>query len=167
MHSVLLVLLSFLGLYILQSLLEFRRVIRGVGWVPWPLQPNNEITESPCGSLSGPRVLVTPSSALGQLIRLALPLFRYAIPDRSWIIKNGNRGEGMQPVQETICESWSYADFAAAGQDAFAMVGLLYSTCGGTRLEYRGLPGLRVASTSEHLPCGCSCYQSKGYSEPN
>jgi hypothetical protein len=45
MHSVLLVPLSFLGLYILQSLLEFRRVTRGVGWVPWPLQPNNEIKE--------------------------------------------------------------------------------------------------------------------------
>src|ERR1700761_6422429 len=25
------------------------------------------------------------------------------------------------------------------------------------------MPGLRVAPTSRHCPCGCSCYQSKGY----
>jgi hypothetical protein len=60
-----------------------------------------------------------------------------------------------------ICGSWSYADFAIAGQDAFAIVGLLYSTCRGTRLKNRGLPGLHVAPTSRHFSCGCSCYQSK------
>ena len=126
MHSVLLVFLPLLGLYILQSLFEFRRIIRGVGWVPWPLQPHNEITESSFGSLSGPRVLITPISALAQLARLVLPPFRYVIREYSWVIKNGNRGRDMQLVQVIICESWSYADFAAAGQDAFAMVGLLY-----------------------------------------
>jgi hypothetical protein len=47
------------------------------------------------------------------------------------------------------------------------MVGLLYSTCGGTRLKERDLPDLRVAATSSHLPCGCSCYESKGYSDLN
>ena len=166
MHSALLVLLSFLGLYILQSLLEFRRAIRSVGWAPSPLQRNNEITESSFGSLSGPRVLITPLSPLGQLIRLVLPPFRYIIPDRSWVIKNGNRGRDM-PGQEIICESLSYADFAAAGQDALAMVGLLYSVYGGARLNDRGLPGLRVAPTSEHLPCGCGCNQSKGHSASN
>jgi hypothetical protein len=129
MYSVLLVLLSLLGLYLLQSLLEFRRVIRSVGWVPWPFQPNNNITESSFGSLSGPRVLITPLSSLAQLTRLALPPFRYAIPESSWIINNGNRGRDMQPVQEITCESWSYTDFVAAGYDAFAMVRLLYSTC--------------------------------------
>ena len=137
MHSALLVLLSFLGLYILQSLQEFRRAIRSVGWAPSPLQRNNEITESSFGSLSGPRVLITPLSPLGQLIRLVLPPFRYIIPDRSWVIKNGNRGRDM-PGQEIICESLSYADFAAAGQDALAMVGLLYSVYGGARLNDRG-----------------------------
>ena len=126
MHSALLVLLSLLGLYILQSLLEFRRVIRSVGWVPWFLQPKNVTTESTFRSLSGPRVLITPMSALTQLTRVVLPPFRYVIRENSWVIKNGNRGRDMQPVQEIICESWSHADFVAAGQDAIAMVGLLY-----------------------------------------
>jgi hypothetical protein len=79
------------------------------------------------------------------------------------MIKNGSRGMDMQPMQEIICESWSHADFAVAGQDAFAMVGSLYWTPHrGTRLRDRGLPGLRVAPTSRHLPCRCSYYQSKG-----
>jgi hypothetical protein len=65
---------------------------------PWPLQPHNEITESSFGSLSGPRVLITPISALSQVTRLALPPFRYVIRHNSWIIKNGNRGRDMQPV---------------------------------------------------------------------
>ena len=97
-------------------------------WVgtSWPLQPDNEITESPFGSLSGPRVLITPMSALTQLARVVLPLFRYVIRENSWVIKNGNRGKDMQPVQEIICESWYRADFVAAGQDAIAMVGLIY-----------------------------------------
>jgi hypothetical protein len=138
-------------------------------WVgtPWPLQPNNEITESSFGSLSGPRVLITPMTALAQLTRLALPPFRYAIPESSWIIKNGNRGRDMQPMQEIICESCFLADFTVAGQDAIAMVGLMYSTYRGTRLKDRGLSGLHVAPTSRHFSCGCSCYQSKGYFASN
>jgi hypothetical protein len=98
MHSALLVLLSLLGLYILQSLFEFRRVIHSVGWVPWFLQPKNDTTESSFSSLSGPRVLITPFSALAQLTRRALPPFRYVIRESSWMIKNGNRGRDMQPV---------------------------------------------------------------------
>jgi hypothetical protein len=105
MYSVLLALLLLLGLYILQSLFEFRRVIHSVGWVPWPLQPNNDITESTFSSLSGPRVLITPISALAQLTRVVLPPFRYVIRDNSWIIKNGKKGRDMQPVQEIISES--------------------------------------------------------------
>ena len=98
MHSVLLVLLSLLGLYILQSLLEFRRVIRNVGWVLLGPFSNNERTESSFSSLSGPRILITPMLPLAQLLRLALPPFRYVIPQASWIIKNGNRGRAIQPI---------------------------------------------------------------------
>jgi len=86
MHLVLLSLLSILGLYVFQTLLKVRRANYGVG------------------HLSGPRVLISPVSPLGQLIRHTLPPFRYVIRELSWMIKNG------------------YEDFAAAGQDAFAMV---------------------------------------------
>jgi hypothetical protein len=130
MYSALLVLLSLLGLYILQSLLEFRRVIRNVGLVPWFLQPKNIITESTFSGLSGPRVLITPMSTLTQLIRLVLPPFRYVVRENSWIIKNGNRGRDMQQCKRSNANyDWSHVDFVAAGQDAIAMVSLLYSTC--------------------------------------
>ena len=68
-----------------------------LGGYPRPLR-NNERTESSFSSLSGPRVLVTPMSPLAQLLRLALPPFRYVIPQASWIIKNGNRGRAIQPM---------------------------------------------------------------------
>jgi len=86
MHSVLLALLTLLCLYLLQTALEFRRNVRAVG------------------HLSVPRVLISPVLGMTQLLRRALPPFRYLIRDSSWIIKNG------------------YQEFAAAGQDAFAMV---------------------------------------------
>ena len=44
------------------------------------------------------------------------------------------------------------------------MVSLLYSICRGTRVKDDGLPGLRVALTNHHFPCGCSRHQSKGHS---
>ncbi|KAN0127112.1 cytochrome P450 [Lactarius tabidus] len=89
MHSVLrllLALLSLLGLYLVQILLEFWKGVRSIG------------------HLSGPRVLISPSSALAQLIRRALPPpLRFVIRENSWIVKN------------------FYQDFATAGQDAIAM----------------------------------------------
>ncbi|KAH9035825.1 cytochrome P450 [Lactarius hengduanensis] len=88
MHSVLLVLLSLLGLYLLQTLLEFRRAIHSVGHLP------------------GPRLLFDPMWFLGQIIRRLLPPIRYVSRGPSWMIKGG------------------YQDFAAAGKDAFALVGV-------------------------------------------
>ena len=98
MHSVLLSLLALLGLYLLQCLLEFRRAIHSVGY-PSPYQRKNDITEGHCDSyLSGPRVLISPLSALAQLIRFALPPFRYVIRENSWPFKTGYKGRDMLPV---------------------------------------------------------------------
>ena len=45
------------------------------------------------------------------------------------------------------------------------MVSSLYSICGGTQVKDDGLPGQRVAHVkNHHFPCGCSSYQSKGFS---
>ena len=41
MHSVLLVLISLLGLYLVHALLEFRKAVRSLGWVFRPLQAYN------------------------------------------------------------------------------------------------------------------------------
>ena len=41
----------------------------------------------------------------------------------------------MPPVQALISESRPYADFAAAGQDAFSMVSFLYSKRERTRVK--------------------------------
>jgi hypothetical protein len=102
-------------------------------WVPVPIQPKNDITESHFDShLSGPRVLIYPLSPLAQLIRRALPPFRYVIRDNSSLLKNGHQGRDIPPVYEIRYELWFRADFADAGQDAFAMVTSLYSTCGET-----------------------------------
>jgi len=62
------------------------------------------------GHLSGPRLLLYPGWFLGQLIRKALPPIRPVSRDGSWVLKKG------------------YQDFAAAGQDAFAMVTLFPTT---------------------------------------
>ena len=68
-------------------------------WVPESIQPKNDITESHFDShLSGPRVLINPLSAVAQLIRLALPPFRYVIRDNSWLLKNGHQGRDIPPA---------------------------------------------------------------------
>ena len=46
------------------------------------------------------------------------------------MLKNGYQGRYMPLVQEIISETRPHTDFAAAGQDAFSMVSLLYSMCG-------------------------------------
>jgi hypothetical protein len=98
MHSVLLALLALLGVYLLQCLLQFRRAIHSIGY-PSLYHRKNDITESHCDShLSGPRELINPSSALAQLIRLALPPFRFVIRENSWLFRNGYKGRGMPPV---------------------------------------------------------------------
>ncbi|KAI9438703.1 cytochrome P450 [Lactarius indigo] len=71
MHSVLFVLLSLFGLYLLQTLLEFRRAIQNVGHLP------------------GPRLLLNPMWFLGQMIRRALLPIRYVSRGPSWVIKGG------------------------------------------------------------------------------
>jgi cytochrome P450 len=71
MPSVLLVLLSLLGVYLVHTLLEFRKGVRSVG------------------HLSGPRLLIDPLSGLVQLIRRALPPpLRFVIRENSWMVKN-------------------------------------------------------------------------------
>ena len=69
-------------------------------WVPEPIQSKNDIvTESRFDSyLPGPRVLIYPLSALAQLIRRALPPFRYVIRDNLWLFKNGHQGRDIPPV---------------------------------------------------------------------
>ena len=101
MHSALLVLLSLLGIYILQALLEFRRAIHSVGWVS--LRPRNDITESyPGRHLPGPRLLFNPTWVLGQMIRRALPPFRYVSRGGSWVLREGYQGEGCATAHEIM-----------------------------------------------------------------
>ncbi|KAH8991730.1 cytochrome P450 [Lactarius akahatsu] len=69
MHSVLLVLISLLGIYLLQTLLEFRRAIRNVG------------------HLSGPRLLLDPSKFLVRVIGSALPPIPYVSRGVSWMLR--------------------------------------------------------------------------------
>ena len=85
--------------------------------------------------LSGLRDLISPVPPVSQLIRRALPPFRYVIRENMWMFKNGYQGRYMPLMQELISESWPHPDFAAAGQDAFSMVSLLYFKCGGTRVK--------------------------------
>ncbi|KAH9172715.1 cytochrome P450 [Lactarius sanguifluus] len=85
MHSVLLVLFSLLGLYLLQTLLEFRRAIHSVGHLP------------------GPRLLLNPMWLLGQMIRRALPPIRYVSRGPSWMIKGGYQGRGILPSM--VCQA--------------------------------------------------------------
>ena len=130
MHSALLVLLSLLGIYILQALLEFRRAIHSVGWVS--LRPRNDITESyPGRHLPGPRLLFNPTWVLGQMIRRALPPFRYVSRGGSWVLREGYQGEGCATAYEIMMRVTALrtVDFAAAGKDAIALVSSLYSTC--------------------------------------
>ena len=95
MHSVLLVLLSLLGLSLLQSLLEYRRAIRGIGLVPGILNLNNVTTESYIDRhLSGPRLLISPRWFLGHLIRRVLPPIRPVSRESAWMIKKGYQGRG-------------------------------------------------------------------------
>ena len=94
-------------------------------WVGTPLQPKNNITESYFDRhLSGHRDLITPGSPVAQLIRRALPPFRYVIRENSWMLKNGYQGRYMPLVQEITSSSRPDADIVAAGQDAFATVSL-------------------------------------------
>ncbi|KAI9438704.1 cytochrome P450 [Lactarius indigo] len=86
MHSVLLVLLSLFVLYLFQTLLEFRKAIHSVGHLP------------------GPRLLISPTWILGQVIRRALPPLRYVSRGPSWMVEEG------------------YQDFAASGKGAIAVV---------------------------------------------
>ncbi|KAN0127113.1 cytochrome P450 monooxygenase [Lactarius tabidus] len=71
MHSVLLVLLSLLAVYLVQTLLEFRRAIRSVG------------------HLSGPRLLISPAWFLGHLLRRAFPPIRLVSRHGSWMLRKG------------------------------------------------------------------------------
>ena len=48
------------------------------------------------------------------------------------MVRKGYQGRDMLLVQEIKCESWCHTDFAEAGQDAIAMVSLLYFICVGT-----------------------------------
>ena len=89
MHSVITALLSILGLYLLQTLLKFRRAIRDVGLVS--LWPRSDITERHLGRyLSGPRLLLYPRS----LITRVLPPIRYVTQDISWMFKSEYQGRG-------------------------------------------------------------------------
>ena len=103
MHSVLLVvLLSLLGIYVLQTLLELRRAIHSVGYVLL-VRPRNDITERYLGRhLPGPRLLFDPIWFLGQLIRRALPPVRYVSREVSWPISEGYQGGGMSPMQVIV-----------------------------------------------------------------
>ncbi|KAI9436148.1 hypothetical protein BJY52DRAFT_654934 [Lactarius psammicola] len=85
MHSVLLVIFSLFCLYLLQTLLELRRAIRNIG------------------HLSGHRLLLDPTSFLGQVVKRTLPSIPYVSRKVSWIIRS------------------EYQDFAAAGKDATSM----------------------------------------------
>jgi cytochrome P450 len=66
MHSAIAALLSILGLYVLKTLLQFRRAIRDVG------------------HLSGPRLLLDPMSFIAR----SLPPIPYVSQDVSWLVKS-------------------------------------------------------------------------------
>jgi hypothetical protein len=97
MHSVLVAFLSLFGLYLLQAALEFWRNVRAVGCVPGlELQPRNDMTESyPGRHLSGPRVIICPLPGVPQLLRRALPPFRFLVRENEWMIKSGYQGMDM------------------------------------------------------------------------
>jgi hypothetical protein len=69
MHSILLSLLAILGLYLLQTLLEFRRAIRNVG------------------HLSGSRLLLDPKRFLVRVIEGALPPIPYVSRGVPWMLR--------------------------------------------------------------------------------
>jgi len=69
MYSAFAVLLSLLGLSVLQILLKYRRAIRNVG------------------HLSGPRLLLDPKWFLGQIVTLALPPIPYVSRKVSWLLR--------------------------------------------------------------------------------
>jgi len=81
------------------------------------------------------------------------------------MIRAEYQGRGIPPCKRSLCELPPHVDFAAVGKDAIAVVSSLYSICGGTQVKDDGLPGQRVAHVkNHHFPCGCSSYQSKGFS---
>ncbi|KAH9041172.1 cytochrome P450 [Lactarius hengduanensis] len=80
MHSVLLVLISLLGIYLLQTLLEFRRAIRNVG------------------HLSGPRLLLDPSKFLVRVIGSALPPIPYVSRGVSWMLRTKHQGTQIRTM---------------------------------------------------------------------
>ena len=79
-----------------------------------------------CSKLPGPIFLFNPVSIPGYLLSRVVRQIRYLHPGSSWAFTKKYEGAGVsQTTYGELTETHSYAEFAAAGRDAFSVVGFL------------------------------------------
>jgi hypothetical protein len=129
MPTVLSIVLSLVGLFLIHLLLGLRRAARNVGSV-WLGLRNTQLINLPvtfaCSKLSGPFFFFSPLSIPGHLLSRVFRQIPYLHPGDSWALRKKYEGTGVrQTTHGELSETHSYTDFAATGRDAFSVVAFL------------------------------------------